>query len=307
LAARAGRYDAVKLLVTGCAGQLGVELMRQAPGSLGLARDRLDISDREAVAAALTAAKTEGCAIVVNAAAYTGVDKAESDRANAFAVNRDGPGNLAEACARLDLPLIHVSTDYVFDGSKHGAYVETDRVAPLGVYGASKEAGERAVRGRLNQHLIVRTSWVYAGHSANFVKTMLRLAGERDELRVVDDQHGIPTSAGDIARAILAIADKLHAARAESRYIPWGTYHYAAIGPTTWCGFARAIVEWAAARTGRRPKVTAIATAEFPTPARRPANSVLDCARIEQAFAPPRRPWQDGLNEVLDQLLAPKE
>jgi dTDP-4-dehydrorhamnose reductase len=300
----------LKLLVTGSAGQLGAELLRAAPAAgvaaQGLARDRLDIADAGAVAVAVGAAKASGCDVVVNAAAYTGVDKAESDRDRAFAVNRDGPGHLAEACRRQGLPLVQVSTDYVFDGTKEGAYVETDRVAPLGVYGASKEAGERAVRGRLNEHLILRTSWVYAAHGHNFVRTMLRLAGKRDELRVVDDQHGIPTAAADIAQAILAIAAKILEARREGRYVAWGTYHYAAAGPTTWCGFARAIVERAGPLTGRHPAITAIRTADFPTPARRPANSVLDCRRIGAAFAPPRRPWQDGLDQVLSDILAPE-
>jgi dTDP-4-dehydrorhamnose reductase len=300
----------LKLLVTGSAGQLGTELLREAPKSgaeaMGLARDSLDIANGGSVSSAVADAARNGCDMVVNAAAYTAVDKAESNREAAFAVNRDGAAHLAEACRRSGLPLIHISTDYVFDGSGTDAYPESAPVAPLGVYGASKAEGERAVRGRLNEHLILRTSWVYAAHGNNFVKTMLRLAGERDELRVVDDQHGIPTAAVDIARAILAIAARIRSTRAQNGYVPWGTYHYAADGPTTWCRFARAIIARAAPALARRPTVTAIRTEDFPTPAKRPANSVLECSRIMQAFAPPRRPWQDGMGEVLDELLAAK-
>jgi len=296
--------------VTGSAGQLGHELMREAPKAgaavRGLGRGDLDIADAAAVAAAVTEAVGAGCDVVVNAAAYTAVDKAESETARAYAVNRDGPGHLAAACRRVGLPLIHISTDYVFDGTGTGAYDEAAPVAPLGVYGASKEAGERAVREGTPEHVILRTSWVYAAHGHNFVKTMLRLAGERDKLRVVDDQRGIPTAAVDIARAILSIAAKTLAARRTGGPVAWGTYHYAAEGPTTWCRFARTIIERAASRTGRQPAVDAIATADFPTPARRPANSVLDCGRVVRTFAPPRRPWQDGLDEVLNELLGAK-
>lgn len=289
------------ILVTGAGGQVGTELQRRAAAHgqavAGLARADLDISDRAAVLDAVARLKP---ALVVNAAAYTKVDKAEEERDAAFAINRDASGHLAEACARQAIPLIHISTDYVFDGTKQGAYVETDPVAPLGVYGASKEAGERAVRERLAAHVIMRTSWVYAAHGGNFVRTMLRLGAERDELRVVADQFGAPTFAGDIADAILTIAGQLIAGKADA----YGTYHYTAAGSTSWHGFAEAIFERAGKVWGRRPVVHAIPAADYPTPAKRPANSVLDCARILAAFAVPRRPWQAGLDEVVEALLA---
>ena len=289
-----------RILVTGGGGQVGTELTRRAAAwkseVQALGRKDLDITQADAVRETLAAARP---AVVINAAAYTAVDKAEEDSEAAFAANRDAPGNIGRVCAALAIPLIHISTDYVFDGQKEGAYLADDPVSPLGVYGASKEAGERAVREAWSQHVIMRTSWVYAAHGGNFVRTMLRVGAERDTLRVVADQTGSPTFAGDIADAALAIAGKI----AGQPKAPWGTYHYTARGHTTWHGFAEAIFDLAETTLGRRPAVEAITTSEYPTPARRPVNSVLDCAKIDANFSPPRRSWREGLAEVLDELL----
>jgi dTDP-4-dehydrorhamnose reductase len=289
-----------RILATGGGGQVGTELTRRAKAwdaeVQALTRAELDITDPEAIRETLETARPD---VVINAAAHTAVDKAEEESERAFTANAEAPGYIAKACADLGIPLIHISTDYVFDGDKNGAYGETDPVSPLGVYGASKEAGERAVREAWDHHVIMRTSWVYAAHGGNFVRTMLRVGAERDSLRVVADQNGTPTFAGDIADAALSIAAKVVGEDA----VPWGTYHYTAKGQTTWHGFAEAIFDIAEPTLGRRPLIEAIATSEYPTPARRPVNSVLDCAKIDANFAPPRRPWREGLAEVLDEML----
>jgi dTDP-4-dehydrorhamnose reductase len=289
------------IFLTGSRGQLGFEVTRRASGFgltvQGMDVDELDIRDAEAVDRVLAAARPR---IVVNAAAHTAVDRAESEADLAFAINRDGPAHLAAACARAGIPLIHVSTDYVFDGSKTGPYVESDPIAPLGVYGTSKAAGEAAVRDTLPQHVILRTAWVYGVHGNNFVKTMLRVGKARDVLRVVDDQHGCPTHAGDLATAALTLAR-----RAIDGTMPtegWGTFHCTGTGATTWCGFAREIFRLAAPRLDRVPSVEAITTSEYPTPAARPANSVLDCGRLESVHAIRLRPWQGALAEMLAEL-----
>ena len=285
----------MKLLILGAAGQVGRELGRFSwPADYRLAvfgHDRVDIARREAVAAVVA---SEAPDIVVNAAAYTAVDRAEIETDRAWAGNCTGPLNLAACCREAAIPLIHISTDYVFDGSKRGAYVEDDPVKPLGAYGWSKEAGERAVRGALDQHVILRTAWVYCAHGQNFVKTMLRLAAERPVLRVVADQVGSPTSAADIAGAIAALVQQIAGGNRR-----WGTYHFAGGGAVSWHGFAEAIFALAAPWRGPPPKVEAITTAEFPTPARRPANSVLDCPRIGEAFGIAPRPWREALAEVI--------
>lgn len=291
----------MKILILGTSGQVGTELMRAAwpPGTelVGLARPEVDMARPETVAAAVA---EHAPALVVNATAYTAVDKAEGDREAAFAVNRDGPARLAAACAARGAALIHISTDYVFDGTKPAPYTEDDPVAPLGAYGASKEAGEAAVRAALPRHVILRTSWVYAAHGANFVKTMLRFGREREEMRVVADQHGAPTAASDIAAAIVAIAGRISA----GNDVPWGTYHFTGTGETTWHGFAERVFQRLEAATGRRPRLLAIATADYPTPARRPANSRLDCTRIRTAFGIAAPLWEDSLDRVLDELLS---
>ena len=290
-----------RILVTGANGQLGSELLRRAVRfdvtAEGLTSAQLDITDARAVRNAVLGSET---AVVVNAAAYTAVDKAESETERAYAVNRDGTANLAAACAEADIPFIHVSTDYVFDGDKATPYTEEDPVHPVGVYGASKEAGEQALRDTWSRHVILRTAWVYSVFGNNFVKTMLRLARERDSLRVVADQRGCPTAAGDIAEAILSIVQRIHG-RAD---IPWGTYHYCGAGSTTWHGFAEAIVQLAAPALGRAVPVIPITTADYPTPAKRPANSVLDCGKIRERLGIEPRPWRESLQEVLAELLA---
>jgi dTDP-4-dehydrorhamnose reductase len=282
------------IVVFGGNGQLGQELARTAANQnlplAALSRSQADITDAAAVAAALA---THRPAFVVNAAAYTKVDAAESDAAAAAAVNADGAAIIARACADAGVPLLHISTDYVFDGKKRGPYLESDPIAPLSVYGRTKAAGEAAVRDILRHHIILRTAWVYGEFGHNFLKTIVRLAKERDELRIVADQHGSPTSTRQLATAILGIGSRL-AAGADL----WGTYHFTGAGTTTWHGFATAIVAAQAPLTGRAPKVTAITTAEYPTPAPRPANSALDCGRFERAFAFRRRPWADEAADI---------
>lgn len=291
------------ILVTGAGGQVAWEIERRAAAALvtvkALARLDLDISDNAAVHAAVAAAAPK---VVINAAAYTAVDKAESDKDRAFAVNRDGPAHLAAACAARNIPLVHISTDYVFDGSGDDAYVEDDATAPLGVYGESKLAGEAGVRAFLDRHIILRTAWVYGVHGHNFVKTMLRLGRDRDVLRVVNDQRGSPTFAGDIADTLLTLSKRLiHDTPPEEAY---GTFHYTGSGEVTWHGFAERIFDIAAPQIGRRPKVEPITTAEYPTPAKRPANSVLDCSKITRVYGIMPRPWDDALREMLAETLS---
>ena len=284
----------MKLLVFGSSGQVGTELQRaRLPEAMMLAGFDIagvDITNREAVFAGVRRERPD---LVINAAAYTAVDRAEAEPAAAFAANAEGPKHIAAACREAGIPLIHISTDYVYDGAKRGPYIEGDPVNPLGVYGRSKAAGDQAVRDALAEHVILRTAWVYSAHGHNFVKTMLRLAAERPALRVVADQRGSPTAASDIAAALIAIAAKIGAGERH-----WGTFHFTGAGETTWHGFAEAIV----ALAGRRMPVEAIATADYPTPARRPANSVLDCSKIAAAYGIVARPWQEALAEVVAEL-----
>jgi dTDP-4-dehydrorhamnose reductase len=266
------------ILVFGAGGQLGQEMLAAARergiAARGLARADADITNSEAVARAVENARPR---LVLNAAAYTAVDKAESEPAAAAACNIKGAENIARAAAALRIPVVHISTDYVFDGSKTTAYVETDPINPLGVYGRTKAEGEAAVRATNPDHVILRTSWVFGPYGANFLKTMLRLARERDALRVVADQYGRPTSTRDIAEAVLAIDRSL----AEEA---WGTYHFAGSVAATWHEFASLIVAAQAPSSGKNPPVTPITTAEYPTPARRPANSELDSSRFALTF-----------------------
>ena len=291
------------ILLFGAQGQLGRELTRasaaRAVPLVTRSRAETDIADEAAVRTAVSRYRPS---LVVNAAAYTKVDAAESETQAARLGNEIGPAVLAGACAAADVPLVHVSTDYVFDGNKDGAYVEDDPIAPINAYGRSKAAGERALRETAPRHVILRTSWVYGEFGQNFLKTMLTLAETRDELRVVCDQHGSPTSTADLAAAILAIAPRLAAGENV-----WGTYHYAGGGVTTWHGFASRIVAAQAPLTGRAPRVTPIPTRDFPTPARRPANSVLDCGRFAGVFGFGGRPWTEETDRITRALVGAKE
>ena len=291
-----------RILVTGASGQLGVELQRaHLPANWTLLRPTradLDLSETSRLARAIEALAPDA---IINTAAYTAVDKAESEPDLAFALNRDAPEALAHAAARRGAPLVHLSTDYVFDGAKAGAYVETDARSPIGAYGRSKAAGEVAVLAAPARAAIVRTSWVFSAHRANFVKTMLRLGESNAEVRVVADQHGRPTAASDLAAACIALTERLLARDEAAR----GVFHFANAGDATWADFAEAIFAGAEAR-GRAPvRVRRIATAEFPTAAQRPANSRLDTTRFETALAITPRPWREALNECLDELLRP--
>ena len=292
----------MRILVLGRDGQVARELAAAAwPAGLEplfAGRPEFDMARPESLEPLLARSAP---AAVINATAYTAVDKAESEPDLAFAVNRDGPARLAELCRERNAALLHISTDYVFDGDKNGPWLEDDPVAPLNVYGAGKAAGEAAIRAVLPRHIILRTSWVYGVHGQNFVKTMLRLGGERDELRVVADQHGAPTAAADIAETLIRLA----ATMAEREDAPRGTYHYTGEGVTSWHGLAEHIFTALERATGRRPRLTAIATADYPTPARRPANSRLDCARIARDFGVACRPWREGVDRVLTTLLTP--
>jgi len=291
----------MRIVVTGRQGQVATSLAERAAHHahaevVTLGRPGLDLEQTDTVHAAIAAARPH---LVVNAAAYTAVDKAESDASRAFAVNRDGAAAVAASAARLGVPFIHLSTDYVFDGSKPGPYVEADETAPLGVYGRSKREGEQAVLAAHASALVFRTSWVFSPFGANFVKTMLRLGAEREVLRVVDDQQGNPTAALDIAEMILLIAPQLVGGAAAG-----GVYHLANQGSTSWCGFARFLFEESARRGGPAPRVEAITTADYPTPARRPANSRLDTSAFTRRFGLAPRPWQDAAAETVARLLA---
>ena len=291
------------ILLLGANGQLGQELQRaMAPlGSMvattrsgvlpdGSACEVADFHQPGSLAALLDRVQPT---VVVNAAAYTAVDRAEEDRDAAFRANAEAPGVLARWCAQAGVPLVHYSTDYVFDGQGTRPYREDDATAPLGVYGASKLAGEDAIRAAGGRHLIFRTAWVYASHSANFLRTMLRVGAERDVLRVVADQVGTPTPAALIADVT---AQALQHGGGLS-----GTWHLTAKGETSWHGFAEAIFAEAVAAgvLPRAPKVEAITTAEYPTPAKRPAYSHLDVAKLEQDFGVVLPRWQDGLKRVI--------
>ena len=288
----------MRVLVFGGDGQLGQEFRRLGGRDghqvIALTKNQADITQPAVAAAAI---RDAGADAVVNAAAFTAVDRAESEPELAYSVNRDGARHVAAACANQALPMVHISTDYVFDGGKQGAYVPDDPVAPMGVYGASKEAGEQAVREAHDGHVILRTSWVFGVSGSNFVKTMLRLGAEREELAVVGDQTGCPTPARDLAAAIL---DMLPVLEKERR----GTYHYCGAGRTSWYDFAKEIFDLREGITGAPPpRLRAIATAEYPTPAARPANSELDCSDFAAAFGFAPRSWKPGLAEVMDQLL----
>ncbi len=290
----------MRILVTGAGGQTGSELVRRARSRsltvIGLSREELDITSAELVNSAITDHHPD---LVVNTAAFTAVDRAEREKECAFAVNRDGPTHLARACFDNKVPLLHLSTDYVFDGRGTAPLRENDETRPCNVYGESKLAGEQMVRELQREHLIIRTSWVFGATGSNFVKTVLRLAGERDQLQIVDDQVGCPTWTGHIADLIIELTIKLE----QHGTLPWGTYHYCGAPETTWDGFAEEMVS-----RGREigslttSSIRAIATGDRPTKASRPVYGVLSCDKIDRYLNVKRPRWQDALGEVLEEI-----
>ncbi len=282
--------------MTGAAGQVGAEVVALAEAAgveaVGLDRAALDVTDAAAVRQSVEAARPD---VVLNAAAYTAVDRAEAEPGAAFAVNRDGAAHVAAACAEAGVPLVHLSTDYVFSGTKGAPYTPDDPPDPLGVYGASKAAGEAAVRERLDRHLILRTAWVFGGPRANFLATMLRRAGERLRLRVVSDQWGHPTWARDVARAALAAAQ-----RAAGGDAPWGTLHTAGAPLATWHALAEAVVaEGAAAGLIPPVPVEPIPTEAYPTPARRPKRVELEIRPSLRALGLDPLDWREGVRTAI--------
>ncbi|WP_437879421.1 dTDP-4-dehydrorhamnose reductase [Pseudomonas sp. LRF_L74] len=284
----------MSILLIGRNGQVARELqlcLRDQP-LVVLGQQQLDLGDAAAIRRQVRELRPQ---LIINAAAYTAVDQAEQDADNAFAINASAPGVLAEEAAGLGAPLIHYSTDYVFDGSKTAPYVETDETAPLNVYGRSKLAGEQAIRAVGGEHLILRTSWVYASHGRNFLLTMQRLLQEREELKVVDDQIGAPTWAGTIAATTLRLVEHWQNGNAG----PWGVYHLSGLGETSWFGFASAIGERLRAAGKPCARLLPIPASAYPTPAQRPANSRLDCSHLQQAWQVTLPDWQAALDECL--------
>jgi len=285
----------MKVLINGRHGQVSHELQRRL-GALGelivLGRDQLDLAQPDQIRRQVQNVRPD---LIINAAAYTAVDLAESEPQSAFAINAVAPGILAEEALALDIPLIHYSTDYVFDGTKVGPYNEDDTPNPLGVYGKSKLTGEQAIRDVQGKHLILRTSWVYSTHGRNFLLTMQRLLQEKPELRVVADQIGAPTWAGTIANSTLALIERWQTSQVAS----WGTYHLTAQGETSWFGFAQAIGE--ALRQQGKPcaDLLPIPSSDYPTPAARPLNSRLDCSRLQRDWGVTQPDWQMALRECL--------
>ncbi|MBS0259952.1 MAG: dTDP-4-dehydrorhamnose reductase [Proteobacteria bacterium] len=294
----------MRLAVTGKNGQVVSALQALASDELeivALGRPELDLAQPETVLKALREVKPD---VVVSAAAYTAVDKAESEQDIAFAVNRDGARAVAQAASDIGIPVIHLSTDYVFDGTKDTAYVESDPTGPTSVYGRSKLEGERAVSEATDNYVVLRTAWVYSEYGNNFVKTMLRLSENRDEINVVADQFGCPTSANDIAAAVVTIARKL----VEDASAPLrGVFHLSGTGETNWANFAKQIFALSAENGGKSIVVNDITTAQYPTPARRPANSRLDCSKLEEVYGIKLPSWQTSTRAVVTALAQSKK
>ena len=285
----------MKILITGQHGQVSQALQQRLDG-LGelivLGRDQLDLANPDQIRQQV---RTHRPDLIINAAAHTAVDQAESEPHAAFAINAIAPGILAEEAKTLGIPLIHYSTDYVFDGSKPEPYTEADTPNPLGVYGQSKLAGEQAIAAVGGEYLILRTSWVYSKHGKNFLLTMQRLLQEKPHLRIVADQIGAPTWAGTIANSTRALIDRWQAGKAGE----WGVYHLTAQGETSWFGFAAAIAEQLRAGGTACAELEAIPSSAYPTPAKRPLNSRLDCSRLQQQWQVSQPQWQDALRECL--------
>jgi dTDP-4-dehydrorhamnose reductase len=295
----------MRLLITGWQGQLARSMAEAATRrpeitALSIGRPALDLCARPSILRTLADNMPD---LIVNTAAYTAVDKAETEQDAAFALNRDGAGLLAEAAAARGIPIIHVSTDYVFDGSKASPYLESDPTAPLNVYGASKLAGEQVVAAANPRHVILRTAWVHSPFGQNFTKTMLRLAADRPRLTIVADQHGNPTYAPHLAEAILDIALQLCGRQASDPL--FGLYHASGTGETSWAGLAAAIFEKSRALGGPAAEVAPIPASGYPTPAARPTNSRLDCGRLKSAFGVALPPWQQGVDACVTRLLQP--
>ncbi|MBC9179878.1 dTDP-4-dehydrorhamnose reductase [Pseudoroseomonas ludipueritiae] len=295
----------MRVLVAGRTGQLAIELLERLPRYghtvVALEAPELDLTDPESIRRAVEQAAPE---VIVNAAAYTAVDKAESQRDLAFAVNAIGAGILAAAAAARDLPFLHVSTDYVFSGNGGAPYDEDAPTGPTGVYGESKLAGERAALAANPRTAIIRTAWVCSPHGNNFVKTMLRLGREREAVSVVADQHGAPTFAADLADAIARMLPRL--ATSPAGDAAFGVFHLTGTPWTTWHGFAEAIFAGAAARGYKVPRLSAITTADYPTPARRPADGRLDCGHIARIHGIEAADWRQSLSHCLDALIGPQ-
>ncbi|CAI9121088.1 dTDP-4-dehydrorhamnose reductase [Brytella acorum] len=292
--------DKGKILVTGGSGQLAVSLETLGQGRvIRVGRPEFDFDRPETIAAAIARYHPE---IVVNAAAWTAVDLAETEKEGATRANESGPAELATACAAAGIPLIHVSTDYVFSGDKGAPYVETDPVSPETVYGSTKAAGEQAVLAANPQSIVLRTSWVYSAHGKNFVRTMINAGARNPQLKVVGDQSGNPTSSDDLAQAIFAIIAKIETGGWKDSYA--GIYHASGQGDTTWHGLAVATLEEAAKHGQAVPEILAIRTQDWPTPAKRPQDSRLDCGKLERVFGVKLPEWRDSVAHTVGKLFA---
>ncbi len=287
--------SALKILITGQHGQVSRELqlrLQDLGDLIVLGRDQLDLANPDQIRQQVRAHRPD---LIINAAAHTAVDQAESEPDVAFAINAIAPGVLAEEAKALGIPLIHYSTDYVFDGSKPAPYTEADTPNPLGVYGQSKLAGEQAITAVGGKYLILRTSWVYSSHGKNFLLTMQRLLKEKPQTRIVADQIGAPTWAGSIAHSTRGLIERWQAGEPGE----WGVYHLTARGETSWFGFAEAIGEHLRTQGNACAELEPIPASAYPTPARRPLNSRLDCSRLQQQWHISQPPWQDALRECL--------